>query len=165
MNPKRVLLYIWLPISALLNAISLINLQKDLLPALRSWSQFAEFVFAQYSEYRDALLYPAIEGLKLINISFPDGVRSYLLLGLIFFGTFAISARLSQSESNIRELTDPLNWVFAAVFFPIMFFIMVSDAKREDEKRLRRLFFWSLLFIAIALLVLMFVDFLLKKAA
>jgi hypothetical protein len=166
MDPKRIVFYLWLPISALLNAISLINLQKDLIPALRAWSSFIDVILIRFANIRDFILYPITQPLSIVfDITIPVAIRSYAIIGFIFACTFVLAARQAQSHDILDDLKKP-QWVLVVVlFYPIVAWFMLAHSKSAQDIKLRQLTFWFLMLILFAIMLILFLDFLLKNAA
>lgn len=105
MTIKEIFFYIWLPFSVVLNAISLINLQKDLFPALHKWSLFFENILLHYNNAKEIVFYPLLYvSESLFSFSIPSWVTTYLTIGIIFSTIMVFSIKEINSKVKSIEL-------------------------------------------------------------
>lgn len=82
-------LYSW--IKEVITVIYFIQLGNDLLPNAIKWFDFIVYLLDWFGKIRDMIFYPLMYLFSWINLPFPPWVRTYLLLGFIFYFTYNTS--------------------------------------------------------------------------
>lgn len=78
----------WFILSALMNAISLINIGNDLKLVIFKWVRFFEVSFAFIGQITNLLLYPFIKIFQLIEVEIPVLVKHTFFFSFLFISTF-----------------------------------------------------------------------------
>jgi hypothetical protein len=132
MKSRKILIYIWFPISIVLNAISLINLQKDLFPALISWKNFFIDYFHAVQDIKNFLFTPLIKLFLIVDISLPNWLTTYLFFSFIVFSASIWTAKSLDDRVTLRELKNPF-WVifYATLAPPLIIFAIMEPVKRK----------------------------------
>ncbi len=130
-SPKEIFILIWLPISLLLNVVSLIALQKDLIPALIAWSEFFVDLITSFSTFRDTVFYPLHSVLiALFDISIPVWIKNYLIFSMLFFSTIVATLKKLEDQISIDELKNPGLLLFEFAFAPFLVFFNLFGAHK-----------------------------------
>ncbi|MDX2071973.1 MAG: hypothetical protein SFV55_26300 [Haliscomenobacter sp.] len=111
----------WFILSALMNAVSLINLGRDLKPALLRWSELLLKSLELFRVIRDFLLTPLISLFKYFDAYLPSYVKDLSLIVFIYFSIW-YKSKLSSSRDDYSSI---FTWV-ATFFIASLFTVAIS---------------------------------------
>lgn len=129
-----------------MTAIGLINLGKDLFPALIKWNEFFLFFMEKVRWIRDVILLPITFPLKeLFNLVLLDWWKSYLFIGFLLFNTYntsyAIICGHLSTSSPIKLLLGPERLkivgiiLYRIVLWPLALFELIVHYVKKGYKR------------------------------
>ena len=165
MLDSKLVKYLWLPISIILNAVSIINLQKDLLPAIYSWGGVFETVLRYFEKLKNILFYPVALLYELIfGSSIPSWITTYLMIGLIFSSIIILSIKDIRKSIPANRL-EPMPFyeiigfylAMIVVYPPFLIHTLFLEYDNEDKRKgksiIFKYFIFSLIVICLAIIL------------
>ena len=162
MSDSKLVKYLWFPLSIILNGVSLINLQQDLLPALYSWVGLFEKIILYFDKFKSILFYPLTNIYKMVvGSSLPEWVTTYLMIGIIFSSIMHVSLKkLREGLQKDRREAMPFHeyigvYLAMIVLYPPFLFHTLfleydSRDKREGKSIIFKYFIFSLILVLLA---------------
>jgi hypothetical protein len=134
----------WIVVSVILNSISLINLQKDLLPALVKWNDFFINIFDNYHAAISILFTPARFVVRtLFHVTIPSPLMHYIVMALLVTGTLVRTLKtINHPGTPYVHIT-----IYLLLFWPLVFFTFLVAETFNLILKLRKLTIGELIFI------------------
>ena len=132
MNLNKLIAYIWIPVSVVINAVSLINLQRDLFPALVKWVEFIQELINIFSSVKEFIFTPINYPLNAIfNLTLPEWLTTYIFIGFVVNSLIILSSK-ELDDIMHKELMNPVDFIFGSIIWlPVILVSLVSTDPRN----------------------------------
>ena len=128
MSEKNLLTKVWIPITIIMNSISLINLQKDIFPALVKWKDLINLVLDYYSNFVEYIFYPIYSTFSYVfHIDIPSWVAHYVITLLILLNSLTLTLKYIKHKDTPYFYIITFLVFFWWIVFPILILTMIVN--------------------------------------
>ena len=167
MKPRRFFEYLWFGVSILLNAVALINLQKDLFPALILWGEFVEKLAEIYASFRDLVIHPFQVIAGFFDLVIAGWVADILLVYCVLYSLLVLTIKKVERHYDAKVWDNAGYYVIGFLALPIMlfgFYYTAKNAESEEEKIMTKTFVRYVKSVAAMIVLLAFGNYLFRVA-
>ncbi len=173
---KIILRKIFNVLNILMTAISLINLGKEIYPAVIKWSEFLYYLLDVVKHFRNFILLPISLPLQWIDIIMLDWFKSYLFLGFLTYNTYNISHRVicgARSHDSLINLIIEkerikifIHILVSILLWPILTFDLIKhyyEGKYDNKNNVYTLWGKYIFGVIVATFLLIFLNWVINQ--